>query len=63
MLLEDVMQAFPLLLPQVFVNQFVFIWGCEQYIRALGQFIVGTYYYFKHLNSVYTFYVEGYPMG
>jgi hypothetical protein len=44
MVLEDVMQAFPLLLPPVFVNQFVFIWGCEQCIRALGQFIVKTYY-------------------
>jgi hypothetical protein len=63
MLLEDVMQAFPLLPPQVFVNQFAFIWGCEQCTRALGQFIVGTYYYFKDLNSVYTFHVEGYPMG
>jgi hypothetical protein len=29
MLLEDVMQVPPLLMPQAFVYQFVFIWGCE----------------------------------
>jgi hypothetical protein len=58
-----VMQAFPFLLLQVFVNQFVFIWGHKQCIRALSQFIVGTYYYFKDLNSVYAFHVEGYLMG
>jgi hypothetical protein len=29
MLLEDVMHVLPLLVPQAFVYQFVFIWGCE----------------------------------
>jgi hypothetical protein len=29
MLLEDVMQVLPLLVSQAFVDQFVFIWGCE----------------------------------
>jgi hypothetical protein len=29
MLLEDAMQVLPLLVPQAFVDQFVFIWGCE----------------------------------
>jgi hypothetical protein len=29
MLLENVMQVLPLLMPQVFVNQFFFIWGHE----------------------------------
>jgi hypothetical protein len=53
MLLEDVMQVFPLLMPQAFVDQFVFIWGCEQCTKTLGQLIVGTYYYIKDLNHVY----------
>jgi hypothetical protein len=30
MLLEDVMEVHPMLMPQVFVYQFVFIWGCEK---------------------------------
>jgi hypothetical protein len=59
MLLENVMQVFHLLLPHILVDQFVFIWGHEQWTRTLGQFIVGTYYYLKDLNSVYTFHVEG----
>jgi len=29
MLLEDVMQVLPLVMPQVFVDQFFFIWGHE----------------------------------
>jgi hypothetical protein len=29
MLLEHVLQVFPLLVPQAFFNQFVFIWGHE----------------------------------
>jgi hypothetical protein len=45
MLLEDMMQILPLLMPQVFVDQFVFIWGCKKCTRMLGQFIIGTYYY------------------
>ncbi len=63
MLLEDVIQVCCLLLPQVFVNQFVFIWGHKQCTKTLCQFIVGTNYYFKDLNNVYTFHVEGYLMG
>jgi hypothetical protein len=29
MLIEDVMEVLTLLLSQDFINQFVFIWGCE----------------------------------
>jgi hypothetical protein len=36
MLLEDVMQVFPLLMPQAFVDQFFNIWGCEQCTKTLG---------------------------
>jgi hypothetical protein len=35
------------------VDQFVFIWGCEQCTKTLGQLIVRTYYYIKDLNHVY----------
>jgi len=52
-MLEDAMQVLPLLVPQAFVDQFVFIWGCEQCIRTLGQLTIGTYYYLKDLNHVY----------
>ncbi len=46
------MQVLPLLVPQAFVDQFVFIWGCEQCIRTLGELTIGTYYYLKDLNHV-----------
>jgi hypothetical protein len=39
MLLKDVMQVFLLLIPQIFIDQFVFIWGCEQCARTFGQLI------------------------
>jgi hypothetical protein len=53
MLLKDVMQVLPLLMPQIFVDQFVFIWGHEQCKRILGQFTLGTYYYLKDLKHLY----------
>jgi hypothetical protein len=53
MLLEDVIQVLPLLVPQAFVDQFVFIWGCERCIKILGQFTTWTYYYVKDSNHVY----------
>ncbi len=54
MLLEDVMHVFSLLALQTFVGQFVIIFGHEQYTRTLGELTVGTYYYFKDLNCVYS---------
>jgi len=51
MLLEDAMHM--LLVPQAFVDQFVFIWGCEQCTGTLDQLTIGTYYYLKDLNHVY----------
>jgi len=40
-------------MPEIFVNQFVFIWGCEQCTRMLSELTLGTYYYFKDLKHVY----------
>ncbi len=62
MLLEDVMQVLSLLVPQAFVDQFVFIWGCEQCIKTLGQLIKRTSYYLKDLNHLY-FACQGVPLG
>jgi hypothetical protein len=44
MLLEDVMEVLHLLMLEKFVDQFLFIFGCEQCTRILGQL---TYYYWK----------------
>jgi hypothetical protein len=30
MLLEDVLEILPLLMPKILINQFVFVWGHEQ---------------------------------
>jgi hypothetical protein len=62
MLLEDVMQVLSLLLPQAFIDQFVFIWGCEQCTKTLGQLTTRTYYYLKDLNHMY-FACQGVPLG
>jgi hypothetical protein len=53
MWLEGVMQVLPLLVPQTFVDQFVFIWGCEQCTKTFGQLNTWTYYYVRDLNRVY----------
>jgi hypothetical protein len=39
-MLKDAMQGFLLLIPQIFTNQFVFIWGREQCARTFGQLII-----------------------
>jgi hypothetical protein len=36
MLLEDVSEILPLLMPKTFVDQFVFVWGCEQCTTTMG---------------------------
>jgi hypothetical protein len=62
MLIEDVMEDFNLLLPQDFIDQFVFIWGPEQCSMTSSQFTVGNYYCFKDLSCVY-FACQGLPYG
>jgi hypothetical protein len=39
------MEILPILMPQVFVDQFVFIWGHEQCSMRSNQLKAGTYYY------------------
>jgi hypothetical protein len=47
MLLENDMEVFSMFMPQVFVDQFFFIWGCDQCSIMSNQLKVETYYYLK----------------
>jgi hypothetical protein len=62
MLLEDVMHVLPLLVPQAFVDQFVFIWGCE---NALGPWVnsLQEHIIILRIQIMCTLHVEGYTMG
>jgi hypothetical protein len=53
MLLEDVLEILPLLMPKIFINQFVFVWGCEQCTSTTGQLARSIYYYLKDLDRVH----------
>jgi hypothetical protein len=53
MLLENVLEILPLLMPKTFVDQFVCIWGCEQCTAIVGQFTHLIYYYLKDLDQVH----------
>jgi hypothetical protein len=35
-LLEDVLEILPLLMSKTFFDQFVFVWGCEQWTTTIG---------------------------
>jgi hypothetical protein len=50
MKLEDVLEVLPILM---LVDEFVFIWGCEQCWKTFGQIIMGSYYCIKDLKRVY----------
>jgi hypothetical protein len=53
MKLEDVLEVLPMLMLKKFVDEFVFIWGCEQCSKTFGQIIMGSYYSIKNLKHVY----------
>ncbi len=53
MKLEDVLKVLPMLIPNTFVDQFVFIWRHEQCSKTSGQISFGSYYYLKDLKCVY----------
>ncbi len=48
-LLENVLEKLPLLMPKTLVNQFVFVQGRDQCIIIMGQFTHSVYYYLKDL--------------
>jgi hypothetical protein len=50
MKLEDVLKVLPMLIPEIFLEQFVFIWGSEQCFKMSGQISPGSHYYWKDLK-------------
>jgi hypothetical protein len=62
MLIEDVMKVFTLLLPHGFIDLFVFIWGHEQCLMTLAQFVARNFYCLKDLSCVYSA-CRGLPYG
>jgi hypothetical protein len=62
MLIEDAMEVLTLLLRQDFIDQFVFIWGCEQCLMTSSQFMIENYYCLKDLSHVY-YACQGLPYG
>jgi hypothetical protein len=52
MKLEDVLEAFPMLMLKKFV-EFVFIWGHEQCLKTSCQIIPRSYYFINDLKCMY----------
>jgi hypothetical protein len=52
LLLEDVLQILPMLMPKTLVDQFVFVWDV-QCIITMGQLTRLVYYYLKDLDWVH----------
>jgi hypothetical protein len=53
MKLEDVLKVFPMLISDMFLDQFVFIWGHEQCLKTYSQISPRFYYYLMDLKHVY----------
>ncbi len=62
MLLEDVLQILPLLMPKTLVDQFVFVWGHEQCIIITNQLTCSIYFYLKDLDRIHLA-CKGLPYG
>jgi hypothetical protein len=54
MKLENVLEVLPLFMPKSFLDQFVFIWGCEQCSKTFGEISPKSHYYVKDLKHVYS---------
>jgi hypothetical protein len=50
MKLEDVLEVIPMLIRKKIVDQFVFIWGCEQCSNTFGEISFESHYYLKDLK-------------
>jgi hypothetical protein len=59
MKLKDVLEVFPMLMPESFLEQFV---GREKCSKMYGQISPGLHYYLKDLKRVYYAYL-GLPYG
>ncbi len=53
MKLEDVLEVLPMLMPESFLDWFVFICGHEQCSKTFGEISPKSYYYLKDLKRVY----------
>jgi len=53
MKLEDVLEVLPMLMPEKFLNEFIFIWGHEQCSKTSYEITLVSYYYIKDLKCVY----------
>jgi len=53
MKLEDMLEVFPMLISNTFLDYFVFSLGCEQWSKTSSQISLGSYYYLKDLKRVY----------
>ncbi len=53
MKLEDVLEVLPMLVPESFLDQFIFIWGREQCSKMSGEISLRCHYYLKDLKCVY----------
>ncbi len=53
MKLEDVLKILPMLMPESFLDHFVFIWGCQQCSKTSDEISPKSYYYLKDFKHVY----------
>jgi hypothetical protein len=50
MKLEDELEVLPMLILEIFLDQFVFIWGCEQCSNTSSEISPKSHYYLKDLK-------------
>ncbi len=60
--LEDVLKVLPMLMHENFMDWLVFIWGCEQCSKTIGQISRESHYYLRDLKHVY-YGCHGLPYG
>jgi hypothetical protein len=53
MKLENVLENLPMFMPKNFMDEFIFIWGCEQCSKTIGEISPKSRCYFKDLKDVY----------
>jgi hypothetical protein len=62
MKLENVLEVLPMFMFKNFLNQFVFIWGCEQCSKMFGEISLESHYYIKDLKCMH-YACHGLPYG
>jgi hypothetical protein len=53
MKLGDVLEVLPMFMFESFLDQFIFIWGCEQCSKTFSKISIDSHYYLKDLKCVY----------